>query len=793
MLTTKELSLTITNLFVLFLFFFTNVFSQDSPYQVIRLNEGNPIIEPSMFSNQDDGLNINGPSLIRIPDWIPVNERANVSAQYYLYFAHHVGDYIRMAWATNIEGPYTLYDDEAGIGNRGVLDNNEADIFLDNDIRIEENHLASPDVIVDDVNQRIIMYFHSGSSFFVGNEEQSSQVTWVSTSPYGLEFYNGIESVHLGSSYFRVFEYDEELYALDNGAKINRALNAENPWAIPTGYDFTEKLWDLNPNHVFQDDIPVPSSELRVRHTGVRVVGNQLHVFYSRRGEIQERIQLSTVDLSSDWTQWDPTYPPIEVLTPNPGWEGGQLELDNSKLGAGVDVNQLRDPDVFEDTDGQLYLIYTGNGEGGIGIAKLYETPTVNMTLTTIADTHIKESTQNNNFGSLSKLRASTGLSSSDERTIYMKFDLSQVTNLEHAVVRLYVNQTTQGPVTVYETSDNWQENSLTAGNAPPLGKVITTTYLTNNEQYYDWNITEYAKENTGSTLNVAFDIAPSNEASHEFGSLQSSNPAVLLLVTEMNDNTCGVLIDENNFDSSYGIWNDGGTDCRRNSGDALFANGGTGACIRLRDDTDTSLTTTDALDLSEYSNITIDFNYITDLVESGEDFWLQVSTDGGNIYNTVEDWIAGAEFENGVRNVESVTIEGPFSSNTHLRFRMDASANSDLIYIDDVKITGCLEAVEGLNNTTVNDNVLLSTEIGLLTYPNPFLDSFTIEIPNYNGQSEIEVELINMSTGSTVLKQIHNQSIIELTNIYSESGIYVLKVIYDNEKPLIKTMIKID
>jgi len=176
----------------LFLFTATSGFAQTPSFETIRLNNGNPIIEPSMFNNPDDGENINGPSLIRVPDWIPTNRRAHPSAQYYLYFAHHSGDYIRMAWAANIEGPYTLYDDFTSRGDRGVLDNNRRDIELNNGIRIEENHLASPDVIVDNENQRIIMYFHSGSSFFVNGDEVNRQVTWVSTAPYGLEFFDGI-------------------------------------------------------------------------------------------------------------------------------------------------------------------------------------------------------------------------------------------------------------------------------------------------------------------------------------------------------------------------------------------------------------------------------------------------------------------------------------------------------------------------------------------------------------------------------------------------------------------------
>ena len=99
--------------FLLPLLFSTSVFSQTgSGFVATRLNNSQPIIDQAMFTAagvEDEGENINGPSLIRIPDWIPTSERAHPSAVYYLYFAHHVGDYIRMAWATDVEGPWTLY------------------------------------------------------------------------------------------------------------------------------------------------------------------------------------------------------------------------------------------------------------------------------------------------------------------------------------------------------------------------------------------------------------------------------------------------------------------------------------------------------------------------------------------------------------------------------------------------------------------------------------------------------------------------------------------------------------
>jgi len=49
--------------------------------------------------------------------------------------------------------------------------------------------------------------------------------------------------------------------------------------------------------------------------------------------------------------------------------------LKHSVISSGGDapenVNQLRDPYVFEDVDGSLYLLYSGCGEDAIGIALL--------------------------------------------------------------------------------------------------------------------------------------------------------------------------------------------------------------------------------------------------------------------------------------------------------------------------------------------------------------------------------------------------------------------------------------
>ena len=70
----------------------------DRPITVERMGAG-PIIRP--FMDQRMGGNINGPSLIRTPDWMACR-----LGRYHLYFAHHFGSYIRLAYADDLSGPW---------------------------------------------------------------------------------------------------------------------------------------------------------------------------------------------------------------------------------------------------------------------------------------------------------------------------------------------------------------------------------------------------------------------------------------------------------------------------------------------------------------------------------------------------------------------------------------------------------------------------------------------------------------------------------------------------------------
>ena len=142
------------------------------------------------------------------------------------------------------------------------------------------------------------------------------------------------------------------------------------------------------------------------------------------------------------------------------------------------------------------------------------------------------------------------------------------------------------------------------------------------------------------------------------------------------------------NFENGYGNWNDGGSDCIRTSSNSAFANSGT-YCVEIRDNTSSSVLTTDNLNMSGKSEVRVSFSYITRSMDnSNEDFWLQISTDGGSTYTTVADYDQGDEFQNGQRYNESVTITGfSLTNQTRIRFRCDASGNRDEVFLDDIRV----------------------------------------------------------------------------------------------------------
>jgi hypothetical protein len=289
--------------------------------RVVRFPE-NPIIRPNMDGRMGD--NVNGPSLIRVPEWV---ERP--LGRYYLYFAHHDGRYIRLAYADDLHGPWQTYEP-------GVLPLEESHFA---------GHIASPDVQVDEEGRRIRLYYHgSDAPSQVGGPEQ---FTRVALSTDGLRF--EAQPQKLGKPYFRVFRLGGWWYAIGMPGILYRSRDGLT--------DFEQGPTLFGPNQ---------------RHVAVRVADGRLEVFSTNSGDCPESILVSTIDVSTDWRTWRPSEPKL-MLAPELDYEGADQPLEPSRRGLIMGpVRQLRDPAYFEQ-GGRRYLLYAVAGEHGIAAAELVE------------------------------------------------------------------------------------------------------------------------------------------------------------------------------------------------------------------------------------------------------------------------------------------------------------------------------------------------------------------------------------------------------------------------------------
>jgi len=295
--------------------------NSNSCFTPVRL-AGNPIIRPGMDAGLGD--NINGPSLIRVPEWITAP-----LGRYYLYFAHHHGRNIRMAYADELCGPWKILEG-------GTLQLEETPVRRWS----YRAHIASPDVHVENDTRRIVMFYHGGYRLM-----RPRQATYAATSSDGLRFNSSKQ--RFGRPYWRRFRWDGDFYAIVMGGQLYRS---------------SDPLGGYEPGPI----LPLPAA----RHLAVWVEHDRLHLFFSRVGDAPERILACTVELSGDWRGWQLSKEST-LLFPKEIYEGVNLPVGISRYGAVYElVRQLRDPYVFRE-GGELYMLYAVGGESGIAIARL--------------------------------------------------------------------------------------------------------------------------------------------------------------------------------------------------------------------------------------------------------------------------------------------------------------------------------------------------------------------------------------------------------------------------------------
>jgi len=301
------------------------------------------VVDKPLISNDSnpelDG-NINGPTVIKIPEWVD-----SPLGKYYMYFANHQGKYILMAYADNLLGPYTIYDG-------GVLSIADTPYAW---------HIASPDIVIDDDNQKIIMFYH-GCGVTDKSQAKTGQWTTYSESKDGLSFVS--DSLYLCDSYLRVVKVGDKYLGSTGGPK--RLV-----------YDFKQSLGTI-PEQITHIDIKSEPFCLfengeqsmysyRVRNLCFDLESeNSLWIYYSNVCDEPERIKRVCVN-PKDWSA--ESYE--EVLQPGLEYEGVSEPLIKSEGGCKhYPVHELRDPYIINDND-HKYMFYTVAGEAGISVVEI--------------------------------------------------------------------------------------------------------------------------------------------------------------------------------------------------------------------------------------------------------------------------------------------------------------------------------------------------------------------------------------------------------------------------------------
>ena len=291
-----------------------------------------PIITSDML-DEGHGDNICGPSLIFAPEWLP-----NRLGNYYLYFAHHRGKYIRLAFSDTLNGPWQIY----GPGT----------LSIEHSAAISD-HVASPDVQfnmhVISAEKSIRMYFHG---VYAGS---NNQLSFVAKSDDGINF--EINPDPISNFYMRALPWTHEDFPLRDlwlgMTKGGVMYLSKNGWS-----NFI-KL----PVTAFDMQDPMSNAPGDVRHVALKFLSNNiLSVYFSRIGDAPESILRAEIDLNQPISKWVAGKSEL-ILNPSTEWEGVNLPISNSRSGPArkTGENALRDPAIFNHNN-RTYLLYSVMG-----------------------------------------------------------------------------------------------------------------------------------------------------------------------------------------------------------------------------------------------------------------------------------------------------------------------------------------------------------------------------------------------------------------------------------------------
>jgi len=275
---------------------------------------------------------------------MPANLRS--LGRFHMYFAHHYGASIRLAYSDEVTGPWSVHPDPA--------------LHMDDTPAWgPQRHIASPDVHVDRALGTLRMYFHAPvPNDYPGLVPQAEpweprQETLIATSTDGVAF----ELLDLGHTvappYLRMWPHLRKWHGAAEWFGI----------AMPG-------VLVRSPDGLGRFTRGPSVGGPAIRHAAVAATSHRTTVYFTRVGDAPERVLAGQLEVGDPFEAWTMRDVRTE-LRPTEDWEGADLPAHPSRYGAAEYFeNALRDPFWFQ-ADGKEYLFYVAGGEQAIGVVEL--------------------------------------------------------------------------------------------------------------------------------------------------------------------------------------------------------------------------------------------------------------------------------------------------------------------------------------------------------------------------------------------------------------------------------------
>lgn len=167
-------------------------------------------------------------------------------------------------------------------------------------------------------------------------------------------------------------------------------------------------------------------------------------------------------------------------------------------------------PSDFTGAGGKYYHPIVSRGTVFVGVDRItaFGLRPTGPSVTTIADAHVRGgSYASQNFGSATQINVKDNPDPSYNRDAYFKFDLSGITSVSRAKLRVFGNTDDGSPVSfsAYAVADSsWSESGITYNNRPPLGGVVSTSTSASGtaEVWYELDVTAYIQSERAAAHN---------------------------------------------------------------------------------------------------------------------------------------------------------------------------------------------------------------------------------------------------------------------------------------------------